>query len=351
MNATLRCRLVALAFCLVLAGAKAHAQDIWTAAGPAPAAPAAPEKVVVETPAPAPYVLPPAGQWGSATLPFPDPLLDRPTAPLPGWFVNVEPNVLAVHFRNQISVGVPLPGGGANTVNFPGPKLDATVSPRFEVGAHLADGWGDLFVGYRFINTQGGSAVLAGAGPGQATGRLALNAFDFGYAAQEFSLGPQWDLRWRTGARATILYYDARLNLAAPAPDQGLMLASEHEINFFSGVGPFVTLEIDRRTGIPGLEVFARGESSLQFGHISQTGVEDFVGPASEVLAKQAFEVTVLTLAEEVGVCYVVPEWNNSRFLLGYHYETYFQAGRFNFTTSRGQLDLQGVFLRAEFNF
>jgi hypothetical protein len=56
-----------------------------------------------------------------------------------------------------------------------------------------------------------------------------------------------------------------------------------------------------------------------------------------------------------VGLSYTVPGWNYSRFMLAYEYETFFQIGRLTSTTgipnTRGQLDAQGLFLRAELNF
>jgi hypothetical protein len=56
-----------------------------------------------------------------------------------------------------------------------------------------------------------------------------------------------------------------------------------------------------------------------------------------------------------VGLSYDVPQWNHSRFLLGYQYEQFFQIGRQSpisgIIDTRGSLDAHGFFLRAEFNF
>jgi hypothetical protein len=309
-----------------------------------------PAEVLERPPA---YVLPPADGWATAGVPSPDPLLDRPGAALPGPFFNVETNVLGVHFRNQLQIAVPISDTQTDIVQFFGPSLNDTLSPRFEIGYRFSDGWGELLVGYRFLCTQGGQSLATDSGPAQRSGRLALNTFDFGYAVQEFSLGPNWDMRWRTGVRASIFYYDARFSFDQPASDPGTLLA-QREVNYFWGLGPWLALDLSRKTCIPGLAVFARIDGALQFGHITQTGVENLVGDdgtAQDLKAKYGFEVTSLSLTEEVGLSYTVPGWNHSRFLLGYHYETWFQLGRFNFTQSRGQLDAQGLFLRAELNF
>jgi hypothetical protein len=308
---------------------------------------------MIEEERPAPYILPPPDHWSTTELPFPDPLLDRPCAALPGLFFNVEPNALWTHFRNQLQIPIAVTPTRTDTLAFFGPKLNPTVSPRFEIGCRLEDGWGSLLVGYRFLTTQGSSQEAADtAGSAQNSGRLALNSFDFGYASQEFSLGPALDMRWRTGLRSTIVYYDARLSFNDRDTGPGSLL-EQREINYFWGVGPWLGLDLARNTTIPGLAIFARVEGALQFGHITQTGTELFGGNSQDatrlVQGQSSFEVTVLQLAEEIGLSYTVPCWNHSRFLLGYHYETWFQVGRLN--SSRGQIDTQGVFLRAELNF
>ncbi len=349
--------------CLAVSAAPAQTPDVPTPPAPRtevgpmapytlPAPAAVPER-------PAAYVLPPVDAWSAPPLPSPDPLLDRPGAPLPGLFFNVEPDVVSVHFRNQFHIAVPVSATQTDTVQFPGPHLDAALSSRFEVGWRLDDGWGELLVAYRFLCTQGSNVETTSAGPARDTGRLALNAFDFGYASQEFALGSDWDMRWRTGVRTTFFYYDARLAFDQPAAGAGALLG-QGETNYFVGVGPWLALDLSWKTSVPGLAVFGRIDGALQFGHISQTGAEVLAGPAgaSEFQATGGWEVTVLSLSEEVGLSYTVPGWNYSRFLIGFHYETYFQLGRFNPTSaqppppnSRGQLDDLGVFLRAEFNF
>jgi hypothetical protein len=292
--------------------------------------------------------------WTTAGVPSPDPLLDRPCAALPGPFFNVETNVLGVHFRNQLQIAVPISDTQTDTVQFPGPRLNDTVSPRFEGGYRLGDGWGDLLLSYRFLSTQGNGLLLTGVGPAHDSGRVALNSFDFNYAAQEFSLGPAWEMRWRTGIRAAIIYYDARLSSDQPASDPGTVL-SQHAVSYFWGLGPCLALEVSRKTPIAGLSVFGRIDDALQFGHITQTGIETLAGgpgvAPQTFQNKVGFEQTSLQAVEELGLSWTVPGWNHSRFLLGYHFETYFQLARFNFTASRGQLDTQGLFLRAEFNF
>ncbi len=364
MSRWLVCAAVA---CLAALAAPAQTPDVPTLPAPrtesgqmtSPDRPPAPAAVPER---PAAYVLPAVDAWAAPPLPSPDPLLDRPGAPLPGLFVNVEPDIVGVHFRNQFHIAVPVNAVRTDTVQFPGPRLDDALSMRVEAGWRLEDGWGDLLVGYRFLCTQGGNgetAAATGVGSAQNSGRLALNSFDFAYQSHEFALGPDWDMRWRTGIRTTFFYYDARLALAEPAAGVGALLG-EGERNYFVGIGPLLALELSWKTPLPGLAVFGRIDGGLQFGHISQTGAEILAGSAgaTEFESTGGWEVTVLSLSEEAGLSYTLPDWNYSRLMLGFHYETYFQLGRLNPTggqppppNSRGQLDDVGVFLRAEWNF
>jgi hypothetical protein len=335
--------------CLLLFAARAPAQK--------PAAPDILPPYPAEAERPAAYVLPPPDAWTTAAIPSPDPLIERPGSLPSGLFFNVEPNILGVHFRNELKIPVVVSDTRTDLVQFFGSRLDDTVAPRFELGYRLPDGWGAVVVGYRFLNTQGSQAGTFGDQPVHVSGRVALNSFDVGYASQEFALGPAWDMRWGTGIRTTIFYYDARLQFDQPASDPGTIL-NEREVNYFWGLGPWVGLDLSRKTMIPGLSIFGRISGALQYGSIRQTGIEQLTADpeerAQEFRNKQGFEVTVLQLVPEAGLSYTAPGWNQCRFLLGYHYESFFQIGRFDLpgnVFSRGQLDTQGLFLRAEFNF
>jgi hypothetical protein len=45
------------------------------------------------------------------------------------------------------------------------------------------------------------------------------------------------------------------------------------------------------------------------------------------------------------------PQWNAVEFSLGYQYEYWWDVGRNNDTTSSGDVEVQGVFVRAAFNY
>jgi hypothetical protein len=301
---------------------------------------------------PAPYVLPPAG-WPQLEFPRPDPLLDRPDAPLPGFYFNVETNVVFPHLRNQLIVPVTISLTQTDTLHFPGNRLDATISPRFEAGYRLPDGWGGLQLAYGFEATSGSDSVLADQGPAAQRGRLDVNIVEFDYVSREFSLGPHWEMRWGVGAQAMSFYFDSSVNFLNPGTAPGAVL-SQIEANSTVQYGGHALLDLSWRAPLPGLALVGRLKIADSFGRIRQTGTELLESPSSDgtvalFRSTIATSVTVASGSAMFGLSYTVPEWNHSRFLLGYEYEVFFDIGRLN--DGRGQLENQALFLRAELNF
>jgi hypothetical protein len=327
-----------------------------------PATEALPPPTPDAPPQPPAYVLPPPA-WPVYTFPQSDPLLDRPYSAQPGWYTNVEPNVVFVHLRNQL--GAPVQNtitGNADFIKFPGNPISPTVSPRFDIGYRLPGGWGGIQLGYRFLNSQGSDQALThplnsnqGSGPQQ--GILNYNLVDLTYVSREFSLGPLWNLRWGAGLRMLSLYFNSGMQFADPGSTLGSVLA-QNVSNSVTGLGVWAFLDLERNLPIPGLALFGRIEATDLDAQIRQGFSETVVGPTGAPLtfpARYDFSVGTPILREVVGASYTVPRWNNSRLMLGIEYETYFAIGRDNLSigipTSRGQLDLYGLFCRAEFNF
>jgi hypothetical protein len=299
------------------------------------------------------YVLPPPGPIVVPDLPRPDPMLDRPEAAQPGLYVDVETQLLSVSLRNQPIISVPAPGTNApltDLVRFPTNHLDDAVSPRLDLGWRLEDGWGGLELGYRTLATRGSDDFALGQSPATVSGKLAVDQVDFRYVSQEFSLDPHWEMRWGVGARLLILYFDSRLSIRPAAPSPGDTLA-EAETNHLRSYGAFGNLEVARRLGVPGLTAFGFLEFTDTYGRLKQTGAEVLAGAAGPQgsAVRNDSGVGVPLFNGRAGLSYEPPGCNHSRFLIGYQYETMFQVGRLGL--SRGQLDDQGLFLRAEINF
>jgi hypothetical protein len=307
----------------------------------------------VPAPAPPPaYVLPPVNEPLVPAFIRPDPLLERPEAPMPGPFFNVETTVDFVHLRNQPSIPVVISPTQTDVIRFPGNRLDDTVTPRFEIGYRLPDGLGDFRLSYRFLVTSGNNDFTnADLGPVSQHGRLDLNVLDLLYTTREYSLDPHWAMWWWVGVRYSYLYFDSRVNVLNPGTDVGSVLA-QSESNSVWGLGPMFGLEVDRKTSVPGLALFFRDDISGMWARIKQVGTEDVVPGAGVTgfnLSRIQTSLGVPTFDFTVGLSYTIPEWNQSRLMIGYHYEVWWQIGRLN--DSRGTLEEQGLFLRAEFNF
>jgi hypothetical protein len=327
------------------------------APSPTPPADVGSETLPSPTPVPPPqqpaYVLPPP-DWPIFDFSKRDPLLDRPDAPQPGWYADVQTSILALHLRNQLNNPVQNTlTGNMDTVAFAGNRLDPTVSPRFEVGYRLPNGWGSLQLGYRFLVSQGGTLHLFNQMPATVQGGFDYNMIDLTYVSREFSLGPLWEMRWGVGLRSLFLYFDANLAVLNPASDPGTVLG-QRETNHDKAIGAWAFLDLSRRvSSIPGLAFFGRMEGTDMLSRIKQTAAETVANGAGvePLVFDTRFDnsVGLNILAGVAGLSYTVPQWNYSRFMAGYQYETYFQIGRIQ--NSRAQLDVQGLFLRAEFNF
>jgi hypothetical protein len=309
------------------------------------------------------YVLPPVG-WPTVDVTSPDPLLDRPYSAQPGCFANVETNVLWLHLHNRLSAPVTnAVTRQADQVMLGRAPLDAAAAPRFEVGYRIPDNWGSISFGYGFLATQGHEQ--SGTGPEDVvqvptnkSARLVYNMFDLTYGSREYCLDPHWNMRWGVGARLMFLYFDDRGDVLNPTFTPGSVLA-QSESNYLQSYGAWAYLDIERETCVPGLRGFFRLEGSDFFARVGQNYTESVVGnPGQGVQTSEAHfsgSVGPSILREVVGLTYTVPRWNYSRFMLGYQYEQFFQIGRLSpasgVVNTRGSLDANGLFLRAEFNF
>jgi hypothetical protein len=154
------------------------------------------------------------------------------------------------------------------------------------------------------------------------------------------------------------LFFDLRGQFAAAGGEPGTALA-QSESNYVQCYGFWANLDLERQLRPPGLCAFFRLEGADFFARVHQNYTETVAGSPAE--GPQTFaasfrgSVGPSSLREVVGVSYTVPRWNVSRFLIGYQYAQFFQIGRLSSTTgvpdTRGSLDANGLFLRAEFNF
>ena len=208
-----------------------------------PAVPVASEQLPAPTPVldrPAAFVLPPPPDYSAAGEEWiGSPLLERPEAAPAGVFFNLESSVLWPHFTNQLrggsapnfSVGQPPTGGlpiTGDIVRFPGNPLDPTVSPRFELGYRFPDGFGELRLSYRIMDTTGADTLVVmppgpndNLGPASQKGRLDINIIDLDFGTREFSLGPNYEMRTAVGMRYATAFLDSQVTYLNPVTVTG----------------------------------------------------------------------------------------------------------------------------------
>jgi hypothetical protein len=268
----------------------------------------------------------------------------------------VDVAAMAAHFKNRVFGSVPLGDFFTDTIHVPGASLDWTASPRVELGYRLWAGYGEFFVSYQSLVTDGSSNLAPDAGNAHLHSRLNINQVDFDYAHYH-ALAPGWDLRWRVGVRFTAAYYDTQALQSFSLEAGASGLDELRFANNFVGAGPHAGLEIWRQLDVVrGLAGYLNLWGAAPVGSQHQSFEETFtttgfvpgtVGGASRTSLTQALGIVGL----EVGFAWTPAGTNALRFTLGYHVEEWYQLGRDERTGSIGALTEHGIFFRAQVNF
>jgi hypothetical protein len=320
-----------------------------------PDAPSPSEFTVPARPAAALTSGPPTPTFAPVPLPGPyfevDPLLDRPPLPPPGWFADVDLGIVSPHVKNHLSGPVQFPFQAApDTVALGSAPLDWTAFPRFEAGYRLPSGFGAFSLSFRFLDTDGNGTAAGLDGPAALHSRLSLHEAGLDYSNGETSLWPNWDLKWAVGLRLIYIFFDSRADEAPSLAAAGSTVVEQRDSNWYCGVGPHAELELDRQIGCTGLAFVLRGEGTIYLGRLRQAFYETSTTGLS---ASSSVPVTqgVPELGFFVGVRWEPPQWKAAQFYLGYQYEYWWDVGRNNNTTSAGDVEVQGIFVRAALNF
>jgi hypothetical protein len=271
---------------------------------------------------------------------------ERPVYAAPGLYGLLEFSLLFPELRGWLQGPVNL-AGFQDTVVLGSANVDGTGSPRVEVGYRLGDGLGAVALSYRSVVTEGGGNIanFDVLGAGFLSSRLNLNVVDLDYVSPAYNIAPFWDFAWRAGVRGTAAYFDNRAIGG---------FAQLHASNNFLGAGPHGTLEVARALNlVPGLAVTSKLDGAVLIGQTTQSFEEtltfpsgDIFGGASRLHGTQS--VPVLTF--NVGLAYSPPGFGNwARFGFGYQFEYWWDLGRRG--DSRGDLSINGIYFRGEFNF
>jgi hypothetical protein len=318
-----------------------------------PRPPDQPASLMLPAPPPGPHPAPLPGLYFE-----PDPGLDPPALPAPGWFTELEAGVLGPHVKNHLNGTVRLPGQppGAmpDNVHVPEAELDWTVAPRVGLGYRLPSGFGEFVIAFRSLASDGSGSLPAAGGAVALKSRLDLNQVALDYASREFSLWPDWDMKWRFGLRLDYVYFDSLAAGPAGAVGGGATAFAARDTDRYVGFGPHWGLTLGRHLGCTGLSLVGQADGGLDLGRIRQGFFEDGTAAGLPVAGQSHLSSSqaVPMLNVELGIGWRPPDYQNLRFFAGYQYSYWWNVGRLSITpTSRGELSDQGVLLRAEFNF
>jgi hypothetical protein len=294
--------------------------------------------------------VPPMGGYFPDNNPPPPPLMriwreDR--GQNDGWFGTFDLNIVGPHITNNITGFVNSGGATPDVVALPTADLEWTGSPRFELGYRFCDGWGQLSLSYRLLETEG-SAILPGfdldGSDGFLHSHLDMNVIDFDYGSRLYRPGPQTDLQWRLGLRVATAFFSSEA--------EGNFI-EQHFSNDFWGIGPHGLLDVHHQLGNSNLGLFGRIESAVAFGDVHQSFEETFVASDGSLLGgvnKVSVSQAAPMLDLQLGVSWT-PRWRyySSRYSFGYVWEKWWNVG--SVAGSSADITTQGVFFRGELNY
>jgi hypothetical protein len=305
---------------------------------------------------------PPGPGYNLLDVPYfvPDPLLDPPEFPPPGWFAGLELDVLKPHVKNQLTDTVQnatqAANGTSTTVALPNAPLDWVVSPRVFLGCRLPAGFGEVALAYRGLGTRGSVDIVGQDGPAALNSRLDFNIINLDYISREFSLWPNWNMKWTLGIQTLFLFFDSRADQLFDQAAAGSGIFQMRESNHFVGVGPHIGLELSRNVADTGLSLLMRADFTSNFGRLNQEFFTESttLGPDGRPLAAQthvANWLTAPTINAQVGIGWQPPSYPLVLFFLGYQYEYWWNVGKNLDTGSRADLWDQGIVLQATWRF
>jgi hypothetical protein len=270
----------------------------------------------------------------------------------------VEVEILRPFLKDRVQNDAPLPISGS-ILQLPAANLNWTAAPWFEAGYRLPESWGYLAASFRFLDSEG-SAILPYANLLTAVHtRLGLDMGDLDYGATQYQWAPRWIWDWRVGLRAADVFFDTRAVNG---------LANQQTTNFFRGLGPHGRLDLYRYLdSVPGLALFGRSDGAVLLGRISQKIRNTALNPNGTPAFYESYEQNgaqaVPVLIVQAGLSYTPPGWCNWQFAGGYFFEHWWYVGQLGldststsfvggpFSTTRGEVGSQGVFLRARYDF
>jgi hypothetical protein len=291
-------------------------------------------------------VPPPDAVFGNPGAPLPPPGAPNHCIMTPGLYGLLELSVLWPQIHGTLAGSATVLGFN-DTFSVTNPPLEATGSPRIEIGYRLGDGLGAVAFSYRSIVSSGGFNVANwdALGAGFESTRLNMNVFDLDYVSPAYDLGSHWELAWCAGVRIAAVYFDDQVTGG---------FDSVHLSNNFVGAGPHACVEASRAIEIiPGLAATGKLDGGVVIGEISQSSSEtvDF-GPGAIFGGANHFHETQTApmLMLQLGLSYTPPGWVSwARFGFGYQFEYWWDVGTAG--PSHNDFFSNGIYFRGEINF
>jgi hypothetical protein len=283
-----------------------------------------------------------------------DPFREWPEVAL-GWFAGVDLNVTLPRVHSELNSanlgpGNPISGTFANPFQLPVADFNWTVMPRIFAGYRLENGYGEVLVSYRFVQSEGSGAVMGfdAAGNGQLNSRITANVLDLDYGFTDPVYGLPWYLpqlvRRTMGVRVASAVFDTAV--------AGQQILQEKAGNVFVGAGPRVNFEGTWPTGIPQLAVIGGADVSGVIGVNYQRYAEQAIvgGAVRSASARTAGDTTgIPILRVQAGLTWTPGCGDqNVRFSAGYQWERWWFI---NETDSIPDLTFMGPYVRGEYRW
>lgn len=268
-----------------------------------------------------------------------------PSGPRPGLFGGVDLSLLFPRLKHDVRGSVLVrPYDFVDDVRVPSAPLDATVAPKLTLGWRFADNRGAVQATYRNLATEGSDFIpnFGSIGDASIWSRVDLNEAGINYSTSEHPLGALWSFRWELGARLASIYSDSYAF--------GYLL-SQKTTNHFIGAGPQIAFDLTREIPETGLALFSRIDAAEYLGRIEQklgSRLGDPSFPIGYGGACQDGSQAVPYVGVQTGLSWL-SEMGQYRLTAGYEFNQWWNIARLG--DSRGDLQAQGLFLRAEFNY
>ncbi|HLW68834.1 MAG TPA: Lpg1974 family pore-forming outer membrane protein [Gemmataceae bacterium] len=291
----------------------------------------------------------------------PDPNLDPPMFPQPGWFGRVDAALVWPQITNGLNAASqisPIVGPLSGVpLTLPYAPFSVTVSPYINVGYRLQSGFGEIGVGYRFLGSSGTGTTAGLDATAQLTSHLFLNVSDLDYSSRQFSVTEFWSMKWHAGLRVATIYFDSIADEPLAAAAAGTGIFEQRTTDTYWGVGFHYGLELVRRLGSSGFALLLSADGSEIVGRNNQGYFEKAIGGAqgATLLANTQ---TVPALNAFAGLTWQPPEHCRLRATLGYMFDYWWGIGRMSSVgagtlvpTPDAEMGNQGFVLRIDFNY